>query len=173
MFDFGALKSAVEKLGETRASLRSEIEALQAERESIAGAPPTKAEIKNAIAAYVHREAGDFNKRFKGKIEALVSKPGVVLDSDRGRALMRITGTMCKPDELLTDRALDCVMAFGMRETLISAMQTAVDELDIKEGLPMRERASRLTQIDRKIEDLLRRERELVEAARTAGFAVE
>jgi hypothetical protein len=173
MFDFGALKAAVEKLGETRASIRSEIETLQTERESIAGAPPTKAEIKAAIAAYVNREASEFNKRFKGKIEALAAKPGLVLDSDRSRALMRITGTMCKPDELLTDRALDCVMAFGMRGPLISSLQAAVDELDINEGLPMAERASRLAQIDRKIEALLGRERELVEAARSAGFAVE
>lgn len=173
MFDLSSLTKAVALLGDQRTAIRSEIEALQVERERVACAPPTKAEIKSAFVGWIHSCASYYEVRLHEKLAPLIRKPGLLLEPTRARQFMSVFAAAVKPDEELTAGALDAALCFVMRDKLAEAMGSAVDHMSFSEGLPMDKRAKRLKELDDEIEQLLAQETELLEFARAAGVNME
>ena len=171
MFDLSSLTKAVALLGDQRTAIRSEIEALQVERERVACAPPTKAEIKAAYAEWIRSCGAYYEKHLHTKLEPLIRKPGMLLEPARAQKFMSIFSAAVRPEDEITVGALDAALCFVFPDAVAQA--SAVDRMQFVEGMALDKRAKRLKELDDQIEQLLAQETELLEVARAAGVNME
>jgi hypothetical protein len=173
MFDLGVLRKAVAGLGDQLAALRREIAGLQAEREAVAGAAPTKAEIKQTYVAFLRQMSLGYERAMAVKLAPLLKKPGMLDDPTRVNPLLSPLLGANRPDEMPSVGAMDQCLAFTLGPMLEKAMSNIIDAMNFTEGLPADKRARKLKSLDDAIEQLLAQEAELLESARSAGLNLE
>jgi hypothetical protein len=155
--------------------LRKQIEKLQQEREDLLAQPAARADIVNVLHQWVDLQRAQFLRSFRQRLQSDIERPSLDLtDTERVRrhAASSFYGVVTgNPGDL---RAVDTVLAGLFGGLLKSAISTAVEELPwpAAPGLPAAERAKRVASIDKQLDALLAKERDLMQAAAQARITI-
>lgn len=173
-FDFKSLKKAVTDLGTGLRGVRKQLRELREERDQVANAPPSKADLVGLVERWVADQAAAYQRNFeKQTLQPLLRRPGLLLEPDRAmRGLAVSTGAVAR-DSNMGAAGIDGALAFVLRDTLTKAMTQAIQDADFAPGLAMVDRAKKVAELDAQIAKLEADEAALVEAASAAGVIVD
>lgn len=174
MFDLSFLKKSVDDLAGRVRGLRSDIENLKRERESVQTAPAARADVKAIAHAWVKDRADTYAKQLARSWTRAINQPEKLLNDDRMPEMLSLCGAIVfhSPTGVPAggagvDSAL-CAL-FGT-ELMTEALGKVIDKMPWPgpEGLPLVQRKKRLSELDAEI---AKREDELEKMLRAAAAA--
>lgn len=174
MFDFLKLKTAIVSVGEHMATLRNEQEALKREREEMAAAPGTKADMIAIFHDHIDQTAAKYSGRLQRAIEQNLNHGRDMHNGPNGRPQLGLLSlarenfsTPCSPLDI--ESSLFFVIGPAMKTAVadaITAMEWPAD------AQPLAGRAAELAKLDKKIAALEKSEQDLRREAAEAGVVV-
>jgi hypothetical protein len=181
MFDFASIKKTLANYAGTLKKVRDEIEKLEQEREDVAFAPPSKADVKSAVANWVQSMADGYRRDLVTVLTATAGRKAADDPAVFQRA-MEVTPLFYQPGigegmhgPVPVLSGLDRAMCGLFAPVILEAINRALDGSSWQDASPYSrpERAARIAEIDARLSELRSQEVSLVAAATEAGVNVE
>ena len=174
MFDFVNIKKSLANYGNTLKKLQLEIEALHREREDVAFAPPTRADAKAAMAAWVSTQAAAYRASITVGVTELALSAAAIEDPKRFNEVVSRLPLVHKRAYGPVDGPVDLAICALMGDALVNAFDGVLAQMAWPAGaLTAVDRKRRLEQIDARLVELLEGERKMIAAAAEAGVHID
>ena len=174
MFDFGIIKKALAGYGDNLKKLRREIEVLQQEREDVMFAPPTCADARAAMAAWVESQAKVYRASIIPGLTALAANRLSIEDPARFNEHILRLPLIHKKVYGPVDGPIDLFICALLGDVLIKAFDEFLEKMpQPANALSHEDRSRKLEQIDKKLSTLRETEQKMIAAAAEAGMTVE
>lgn len=173
-FDFLKIKTAITGIGQHMNGLRTELETRKRQREELAAAPGTKADVIALFHAHIDETAAQYTGRLQRAIEvSLGHGRDLHLGPDGRPQLGPLTlgranaATPCTPHDI--ESSLFFVMGPAMKLAVADAINAMPWPADAQ---PVVGRAAEMAKLDKKIAALEKSEQDLRREAAAAGVVV-
>lgn len=167
MFNLADLRQSVLSIAAKIRDMRSRIEKLKREREDVANAPASKADVKAMIAEWVHARGAAYQPALRKFMEPYIR-------SAANKAPMGLLNSAVGRDAVPNVGGMDTVLCGIFGQAVLDALFREIDAMEWPaEGLPMEKRAAKVAALDKQISELMQQEQQLTTDARAAGIVVE
>ena len=173
LFDFGKVKATISALASELQSLRSEREALLQKREELEAQPTCKSDLLQLLDAWVDRQGGDFPAKLQVGLSFYMRHPLANLPESRKAPTqpMEILTAVVDPNAMATLGSFEASMFYLLRDQIMAGLRQAIEQLDFSAaGPPRAERVETIKAIDKRIDELDKQERDLIEQAEASGL---
>lgn len=171
--DLLGLRKGAQDFAARMRAVRTKIEQLRREREDILTAPACRADVKEFFASWIEGARDRYACQLRNYAKSITLSPQQLQSAD---VVKNYGGVCALPIHGgNTPSAMDTAIAALLGPMLQKSLFEAVDSIEWPgpEGLPMADRAHRITALDREIERLLAEEKELASVANELRLSIE
>jgi hypothetical protein len=175
-FDINPLRKSIAELSGQVRELRQTIERKRREREDIATAPPSFEDVYDVFVGWMDRTRDDYLKRLRFTWGSAFASVEALQNPEQVTRRMTLAGKTKHVGGLGGDLGSDvdgilcCFFGDQVREALKKAM---LSDAWPAGGLPIKQRAAKLKELDAELERLTRKHDELTAAANNAGIRID
>ncbi len=170
MFDFLKIKSALSSLTTQMASLRNEKQSLMREREELAVAPGTKADLIDLLHGHIDAAAAKYPARLRRNIEAGLSFGLQIPNGPNGQQLGALSLGRGNMGNAPSVQDLEEGLFFFLAPVLKKGVTDAVNAMEWPAGAePLSSRPAKIVSLDERISKIENEEKEISTAAADAG----
>lgn len=174
MLDFLKLKSAISDLGRQVATLRKDKETLMRQREDVAVAPGTKADVITMLCEHIDERSATCPAQLRQSIETRLAFGRDPHKGSDGKNQLGVIG-LGRKNHTTPLSALDVEqwLFFLMGATFKKAIAETINGMEWPtQAIPLAGRESLIAELDRKIATLEKDEQELRRTAADAGVSI-
>ena len=171
MFDFLLVKKTLASYGNTLKKMQLDIELLHRERENVVFAPPTRADVRAAMAVWVSTQANAYRESITVGVTALALNAATIEDPKRFNEVVSRLPLIHKRAYGPVEGPVDLAICALLGDGLLKAFDGVLEQIAWPSGaLTANDRKRKLEQIDARLAELVEGEQKMLAAAAEAGL---
>lgn len=175
MFDFLSIRKLIQSATARLSQVRAEIEALRRERDALLYAPAAKSDVKAWLTAWVRDSSEEYRASLRTSLNTVIRQPSNLSSPAIKQRGVTLTGAAQQYGESASPVDLDRAMCALMGAQINESVSKLIDEMRDwpEQGLPMKERATKVAELNQRLGKLETEALELARQAEEAGISLE